>query len=100
MGGKPVKSCYMVQAALENELREFSVLDQAERNEVLSLLSELLPYREALEALDSFAALENELREFSVLDQAERNEVLSLLSELLPYREALEALDSFVSVPH
>ncbi|MGH0176922.1 UNVERIFIED_CONTAM: hypothetical protein FKN15_021441 [Acipenser sinensis] len=52
--GDFLQSCYMVQAALENELREFSVLDQAERNEVLSLLSELLPYREALEALDSF----------------------------------------------
>ncbi|KAK1159046.1 hypothetical protein AOXY_G22920 [Acipenser oxyrinchus oxyrinchus] len=47
-------SCSTVQAALENELRGFSVLDQAERNEVLSLLSELLPYREALEELDSF----------------------------------------------
>ncbi|KAK6473126.1 hypothetical protein HHUSO_G27808 [Huso huso] len=49
-----IRSRYMVQEALENELREFSVLDQAERNKVLSLLSELLPYREALEALDSF----------------------------------------------
>lgn len=47
----------MVQEALENELREFSVLDQAERNKVLSLLSELLPYREALEALDSFVSV-------------------------------------------
>lgn len=68
-----VQSCYMVQAALENELREFSVLDQAERNEVLSLLSELLPYREALEALDSFveAALWGDADRLSVDSLAE-----------------------------